>query len=85
MTPPAAPRFAALCDLAERHGLVVEIMTDPEGKTAIWVFPPEAQEFEVGEKTATMRVGIVATPFWDYSFDDAAPQLIKMLNERGYR
>lgn len=85
MTPPRAPHFEELCEVAERNGLAVEILGVP-GRTAIWVFPPDPPaEATFGEVTATVRTAIVATPFWDASFDDASPQLIRMLAERGYR
>lgn len=82
---PRAPHFEELCEVAERNDLVVEILTNPEGQTSIWVFRTTPEEFEVEGHSATMRIGIVATPFWDASFNDASPQLIQMLAARGYR
>lgn len=82
---PRAPEFELLCEIADRNHLTVEILTNPAGASSIWVFPsPAASDFEIGEVECSMRVGIVATPFWDVDFNDAAPQLIRMLAERGY-
>lgn len=77
--------FARLCDLAERHGLVVEIMENTAGERAIWVLLPERRDFDVAGVAATMRVGVVATPFMrDLPYDAASPRLISMLAARGY-
>jgi hypothetical protein len=78
--------FARLCEIAEQNGLVVEIMTNPAGESAIWVFPDEqALEFVIDDVSATMRIGIVATPFMaNLPYDGASPQLIAMLAGRGY-
>lgn len=79
--------FAHLCEIAKDNGLVVEIVTNPAGESAIWVFADEAaQEFDVNDMPATMRVGVVATPFLaNLPYDGASPQLIAMLADRGYR
>lgn len=78
--------FVQLCQIADRNGLVVEVMRTPKNKLAIWVFPSEAPNtFEVADVEATMRIGVVATPFMDsLPFDGVSPQLIAMLAERGY-
>lgn len=84
---PRAPAFELLCEIADRNHLTVEILTNPAGASAIWVFPEEEPaEFDIADELRCrgIRVGIVATPFWDVPFDAASPQLIRMLAERGY-
>lgn len=75
--------FARLCEVAERNGLRVEVWTDPEGDVAVWVVD-DGVPFKVGEAEAVMRRAVVASPFTGYPAEAHAPQLVRMLAERGY-
>lgn len=77
--------FAELCRVAERNGLQVELVRNHDGM-AIWVLRDERPEgFEIEGVRATMRVAVVATPFWSVPPEQGAPQLIGMLEQRGFR
>jgi hypothetical protein len=79
--------FADLCNVAERNGLTVEIaQRSSDNWTAIWIIDDRLpSEFVFDCMQITVRRAVVATPFWEVHHDKAAPQLIQMLADRGFK